>query len=134
LDQKTVGFPLLDIIMHNSLDCRFVGFELDFFNEDHDGLWCKTVVDPPDTINPLVHYDKFYFNPSVETICTFDSGTRIGKDGCFFRPKKKHIKRRVLVREPVVKFVKKKKIAKDPGDLVIKSCSVDDYRKDYPWL
>ena len=111
LDQATVFFPsLVHKITHNSLDYRFVGFELDFFNEDPDGAWCKTLANPPDDINPLVHYDKFYFNPSVETICTFDSGTRIGKDGCFFKPKKKASRRRKFVNEPIVeKFTSQKK-------------------------
>ncbi|GAI44662.1 unnamed protein product, partial [marine sediment metagenome] len=61
---------------HNSLNCRFLGFELDFFNEDHDGAWCTVVVDPPDTVNPLVHYEKFYDNPNVITLCRWDSGFR----------------------------------------------------------
>ncbi|GAH94344.1 unnamed protein product [marine sediment metagenome] len=75
LEGQTVNFPELDIISHNSLECRFLGHYLDVHDNFNGNLWFEIVDRPPTEI------DKGFFGTyslglPVDTISTCDSGFR----------------------------------------------------------
>lgn len=76
LDQGTVFFPRLDIIPHNSLECRFLGHFLDVHDNFNGDLWFEIVDHPPPEIDPSI-FGSYSLDLPVNTISTFDTGTRM---------------------------------------------------------
>lgn len=76
LDQGPVSFPRLDIIPHNSLDIRFLGHFLDVNDNFNGDLWFELVDRPPPEID-LGIFGTYSLGLPVDTISTWDSGTRM---------------------------------------------------------
>ncbi|GAH54329.1 unnamed protein product, partial [marine sediment metagenome] len=84
LEGHTVNFPELDIISHNSLECRFLGHYLDVHDNFNGNLWFEIVDRPPTEI------DKGFFGTyslgfSGVALSTCDTGTRMS-DGLWIHP------------------------------------------------
>lgn len=77
---ETVVFPAprLDIINHNSLDCKFLGHFVDYHVEYASETWFEIVDKPPDSLDPLGLYEGCF--PEPPFLCSRDSGSRLDSE------------------------------------------------------
>jgi len=80
-----VFFPRLDIMPHNSLETHFLGHFLDVNDNFNGELWFEIVDHPPPEIDKGI-FGTYSLGLLVDTICTWDTGTRM-LDGLWIHSK-----------------------------------------------
>jgi len=129
----TVNFDRLDIILHNSLECRFLGHYLDVNDNFNGNLWFEIVDSPPPEID-TGFLGTYSLGLDAVALSTWDTGTRIS-DGNFIRPSFVSSDKSQRLLGNSKKYSHLKETYGDASAAsTVKKSSVSDYRKDYPWL